>query len=140
MKHVHFNSSIECASAIIISRKITPSSYMVINKIGKCRTFKCSRNSEAVILKELDPKEAYHNIHSCLDLNDKLESEDIFLAINCKKSPKIELINHTGRHKAQACNTSEYTFAKVSKQFPNIADLNPQKNIVLLENIELLEE
>ena len=129
MKDIHYNSSIECLSADVISRKIMPSSYMQINKIGKCKTYKCSRNSEAIILKELDPKQAFCNVNSSLDLNDKLEAEDIFLAINTTKNIKVELINHSGRHKAQTFATEHYTFAKISKQFPNIAELNPQKTI-----------
>lgn len=135
MKQVHYNSSIECLAADIISKKILPSSYMVVNKIGKCRTFKCTRNSEAIITKELEPKTPIYNINSRLDLDDKLESEDIFLAINCKTSPKVGLINHTGRHKAQTCSTTDYTFAKISRQFPNIPVLVPPKLIMQVINI-----
>ena len=140
MKHVYYNSSIECNSAEVISRKIMPSSYMEIKKIGKCRTFKCSRNSEATILKELEPKKPSYNENSSLNLNDKLESEDIFLAVNCKKSIKVELLNYSGRHKAQTFTTEHFTFAKISKQFPNIAQLNPQKTIDILEDKKLLDE
>lgn len=129
MKDIHYNSSIECLSADVISRKIMPSSYMEIDKIGKCRTYKCSRNSEAVILKELDPKQPYCNVNSSLSLNDKLEAEDIFLAINTTKAIKVGLTNHSGRHKAQTFCTEHFTFAKISKQFPNISELNPQKII-----------
>lgn len=131
MKQVHDNSSIECSAAEIISRKIIPSSYLDIDKIGKCKTFKCSRNSEAKITQELNPKIAVKNIHSLLDLNDKIESEDIFLAINSKRAPRIGIVNHSSTHKAQICNTSEYTFAKISKQFPNIPQLDPPKIIEL---------
>ena len=129
MKQVHYNSSIECLSADVISRKIMPSSYMEIKLIGKCRTFKCSRNSEARIIKELDPKKTYCNINSALNLDDRIEAEDIFLAINSSKLVKISLTNHSGRHKAQTFTSEFYTFAKISKQFPNIAELNPQKTI-----------
>lgn len=137
MKQVHDNSSIECFAADIISRRISPSSYMEIKNIGKCKTFKCTRNSEASITKELVPKKAIYNLNSLLDLNDKIESEDIFLAINCKRTPKIILLNHTGTHKAQAYSTTDYTFAKVSKQFPNIPQLEPPK---LIKKVEELSE
>jgi len=135
MKQVHYNSSIECLSADVISRKIMPSSYMEVKLIGKCRTYKCSRNSEAKILKELDPKKPYCNLNSALDLNDRIEAEDLFLAINSSKSVKITLVNHSGRHKAQNFVSEFYTFAKISKQFPNIAELKPQK--ILIEPIQV---
>ena len=115
-------------------------SNMEIKQIGKCRTYKCSRNSEATILKELNPKRAYCNHNSALDINDKLESEDIFLAVNTNKSIKVELLNHTGRHKAQTFTTEHFTFAKISKQFPNIAQLNPQKTIQEPIDPNLLQE
>jgi hypothetical protein len=126
MKIVYDNCSIECISAEIISRQIIPSSYLEINNIGKCLTYKCKRNSEASILKELIPKEAKVNQNSYLDISSKVECESLFVAV-CKNKPyKLDVINHSGRHKAQYMKTDEFTFAKISKQLNNIPQANPE--------------
>jgi len=126
MKIVYDNCSIECSSAEVISRQIIPSSFVEFNKVGKCLTYKCKRNSEASILKELTPKEPIINKNSYLDINTKVECESLFVAV-CKAKPyKIDVINHSGRHKAQYMKTDEFTFAKISKQLVNIPQLNPQ--------------
>lgn len=125
MKIVHDNSSIECLSADVISRVILPSSFLEIKTIGKCLTYKCKRNSEATIRKELTPKNAIVNSHSHLDLDIKLECENLFVAVNKIKPYKYDLINHSGRHKAQQMVTEEFTFAKISKQIPGIPQANP---------------
>jgi hypothetical protein len=125
MKIVYDNSSIECLSADVISRFILPSSFLEIKTIGKCLTYKCKRNSEATILKELDPKNAVVNSNSHLDLNVKLECENLYIAINKTKPYKYDLVNHSGRHKAQQMVTNEFTFAKISKQIPNIPQAIP---------------
>ena len=130
MKVVFENSSIECLSAGIISRKILPSSFLEILNIGKCLTYKCKLNSEAKILKELNPKSPIINKNSHLDIDVKLECENLFIAVNVKKPYKLDLINHSGRHKAQEMITDQYTFAKISKQIFNIPQANPQIQII----------
>lgn len=136
MKLVFDNCSIECMSAGIISRKILPSSFIEYTNIGKCLTYKCSRNSEAVILKELDPKKAKINENSNLDINSKLECENLFVAVNKNKPYKLELINHTASHKAQEMVTDEFTFAKISKQIPSIPFKNPPIKIIPINTYE----
>lgn len=101
------------------------SSFLEIKTIGKCLTYKCKRNSEATILKELDPKNAIVNSNSHLDLNIKLECENLFVAVNKNKPYKFDLINHSGRHKAQQMITGEYTFVKISKQIHSIPQAIP---------------
>lgn len=125
MKGVWNGSAIECNAAEIISRKINYSSYMKINKVGNCLVYKCSRNSEAIVLKELDPKEPLHNQNSNLSLNDKVEGENMLVAVNVKRQVKIILKNHTATHKAQCFNTTDYTYAEVSRQIPGIPLLDP---------------
>jgi len=121
MKYVHENCSIECEGAEIISRQIMRSSFMEIESIGKCTTYKCKLNSEAVIRKELPhPKRPKHKSTSKVELGDMLECQDLFLAVNTLKTLKIGLDNHTGRHKAQTTKTESYTFAEISRQIPNI--------------------
>ena len=127
MKQVHYNSTIECISAEIISRKILPSSFIEIAPIGRCFTYKCTRNSQAKIRKELTPKKAIYNINSRLDIGDKLECENLFVAVNKNKPYTPDVINKSGRHKAQIFKTREYTMAKVTRQILNIPDLDPKE-------------
>lgn len=134
MKAVYDNSSIECLSAEIISRKILPSSFINIETIGRCFTYKCSRNSEALILKELDPKKPIHNEHSLLSINSKLECDDLFVVVNKSKPYKYSKINHSGRHKAQIFTTKEYTFAKISKQIHCIPQAIPPVEFKIVEH------
>lgn len=123
----------ECAAAEVISRKIVPSSFIEINSVGKCFTYKCSRNSESLILKSLSPKEALYNECSYLDEGDKLECENLFVAVNKRKPYKFDKINHSGRHKAQTFTTKEYTMAKISKQLSSIPELIPPKELIIIE-------
>ena len=130
-KYVHLNSAIECDSAEIISRDIRRSSILNIRNIGLCFTYKCSKNSEAKILKELNPKNAIYCEESYLDLDDIIESENIYALINKKKPYIQEKLNHTGRHKAQTFTSKEFTFAQITRQISGIPDLVPQKKITL---------
>jgi len=121
MKYVHEKCSIECEAANIVSRKILRNSFIEITDVGKCTTYKCKLNSEASITKEIEnPKKHKYKETSQLNAGDKLECEDLFVAINTHRSLKIELVNHTGRHKAQVTNTDNYTFAEITRQFPNL--------------------
>ena len=130
-KYVHLNSAIECDSAEIISRDIRRSSILNIRNIGLCFTYKCSKNSEAKILKELNPKNAIYCEESYLDLDDIIESENIYVLINKKKPYIPEKLNHTVRHKAQTFTSKEFTFAQITRQISGIPDLVPQKKITL---------
>ncbi|AKK73662.1 hypothetical protein OK18_14570 [Chryseobacterium gallinarum] len=133
-KFVHNNFTIECDSAEVISRKIMPGVYVDFESIGKCLTYKCSRNSEATILKELDPKERKINEYSALDLNSKLECEKLFVAIERKKPYRITKVNHSHRHNAQTFTTDAFTYAKITQQLVNIPLLDPEQPICLIEN------
>lgn len=130
MKQVHENSTIECDSAEIIARKIVPSSYIEIDSVGRCFTYKCYRNSEAKIIKELKPKQAIYNENSSLNEGDILECEQLFVAVNKNKPYTPDKINHSGRHKANIFKTKEYTMAKISLRIFNIPELTPKKEII----------
>lgn len=130
-KFIHLNAAIECNSAEIISRKITYSSALKIGNIGICFTYKCSRNSEAKIIKELSPKISKYCYESKLDLNDILESDSLHVIVNKTKPYSVDLINHSGRHKAQTFTTKEFTFAKISKQLNNIPEISPELKFTL---------
>lgn len=134
MKLFQDNTSIECLSAEIISRRIVSSSYMLINNIGKCLVYKCSKNSEAVIKKELSPKEAVHNQNSSLDLDDMLEGENITVAMQARRGPKISKVGaHSHRHNAQTCKSDKYTFAMITKQIPGNPFAIPPHEIIAVE-------
>lgn len=132
MKLVHNNSTIECLSAKVISRKIMPGSFIDLPNIGKCFSYKCSRNSEAKILKELNPKEPIVNEFSALEIDDMLECENLYVAVTAKKPYKLDVINHSGRHKARTFESKEFTFAKVLLQHQNLKLLVPEKVIKYL--------
>ena len=134
MKFVHENASIECNSAEIISRKILPSSFIDINNIGKCFSYKCSLNSEATIKKELEPKKPIVNQNSNLENESKLECDKLFVAVKRNKPYRLFIINFTGRHKAQTFTTDEFTYAMISLQLSNIPLLIPQLEVIPVEN------
>lgn len=122
-KYVHFNCAIECSSAQVISRDIVRSALLNIENIGLCFTYKCSRNSEAKIIKELEPKESIYCKESFLDKDDSIEAENIYVLINKAKPYTPYKINHTGRHKAQTFTSKEFTFAKITKRISGIPEL-----------------
>lgn len=134
MKLVHNNSTIECDSAEVISRKILPSSFIEIKNIGRCFSYKCSRNSEATIKKEISPKIPRINYNSFLDIDSKLESENLFVAVQKNKPYKLDVTNHSGRHKAQTFVTDEFTYAVITVQISNIPLLNPEREIIHIED------
>ncbi|MEI8203784.1 MAG: hypothetical protein WCH34_12260 [Bacteroidota bacterium] len=120
-KYNYPGDSIECNGSEIISRKIIPSAFMEIIAIGKCKTYKCSLNSEATINKELpEPKTPIYKQTSHVNLGDILEGENISLAIFCKKNLKIFVVPYSGRHKAQKTITDCYTFAEITIQCKGI--------------------
>lgn len=135
MKLVHNNSSIECNSAEIVSRKILPSAFIELNNIGRCFSYKCSLNSEATIKEEIVPKNPLVNQNSNLDKETKLECDKLFVAVKKSKPYKLCKINFTGRHKAQTFTTDKFTFAKISLQLSNIPQLSPQLEIKFVEKL-----
>ena len=123
MKFVQEKCSIECHAANIISRKIMVNSYIEIKRIGRCRTYKCKRNSEAHITKTLPhPCEPIYKTSSAVGIGDFLECEDLYLAINNMKTLKVTKNPHTGTHNAQFTSTDCYTYAEISRRIPGIPD------------------
>ena len=123
-KHTFLGASIECHGAEIISRKILYSSYIEILNIGKCKTYKCTLNSEATIHKELPhPKTPKYKETSCITEGDIIEGENITLFVNNDRNIKISVINHSGSHKAQQSNTNCYTYAVITLQCKGIPAL-----------------
>jgi len=129
MEAVKKGNSIECLSAEIISRDIKLSAFINLPNFGKCRKYNCKKNSEASIRKELNDKTKKAHISSYVDLGDKIMGENLALYVKTVKSLKIEVVNYTGRHKAQQTSTDCHTFAEVTLQFHNIRVLNDPKQL-----------
>jgi hypothetical protein len=128
MEFFRQGESIECDSAEIISRDIKVGSYIDVPNIGKCTKINCKRNSEAKILQELNPKKAIRNPASKLNLGDTIKGEN--LTVYTKGSLHgYQVINKSGRHKAQQAYTKGYTYAEISLQFRSIPLLNAPRQI-----------
>lgn len=120
MKQVMHNSTIECMGAKIIYRKAVPSAYVDYENIGRCYTWKCYRNSEAEIVRELNPRISLLHRRSMLQEGDRLECENMFVAINRQRPYPPALVNHSGRHKASTFETTVFTLAKITKMIVGI--------------------
>ncbi|MEP7169126.1 MAG: hypothetical protein ABI855_07110 [Bacteroidota bacterium] len=129
MKFVYQGASIECESAEIISRKILLSSFQEIPNVGRCKKYNCTRNSEATITKELNPKAPLYSETSHLNLGDMLEAENIVVFVNQANNLKVIKIDNTHRHNAQQANTNSFTYAEITMQFPNFTELKDPKQV-----------
>lgn len=123
MEYIYSGASIECNAAEIISRKVNFGSLIELKDIGRCRKYSCERNSESTILKELNPKNPLYKETSHLDHGDKLKGLCIVVYVKKITQIKVELINNTGRHKAQKAYSNDYTFAEITEIFPTIKKL-----------------
>jgi len=130
---VEAGSSIECLSAEIHARKFIPKIVVNIPKIGRCYKYSCDRNSDAVIMQELNPKKALYNNNSALNIKDSIEGEGIFFLVNTIRRLFICVSPYTGRHKSQYTSTTDYTYAEITKPFPNLGNLINPRNIPLLD-------
>ncbi len=132
MKLVYNNTSIECAGAAIKARKLNRTSVFRINGIGVCLVYKSSRNSQATIMKELDPKKAYYNTHSALNIDDIVQAEDLTIyihSVRCIIAENLKKSKGSGKHNAQFYDTKSYTAAVVCKQIPGIPPADPLKQL-----------
>lgn len=136
MDYIYEGASIECFSAQIVTRDLKYSSMIEIPKLGFCKVYTCKRNSEAVIIKESDPKTAVYYKNPHLDKGDNIKSEEIVIYINTLKKIKIEVVNYTSRHKAQELITKYPTLGNITKVFTNIpliidpAQIPPPKKLL----------
>jgi hypothetical protein len=129
MQFQYSNASIECEKAIIISRDIKTSGYVNIKHLGKCFKYNLKRNSEAKINKELTPKLPVYCPTSHLDLGVEIAGEDIMLLVASPKKLKFSVQNYTGTHKVQAGETECYSYAEITKMFPNMLQLKDPKQM-----------
>ncbi len=120
MEYVFEGASIECNSALISTRKIIKTSILNIPAIGVCKKYKCSRNSDVTILKELNPKTALINKNSFLNIEDKIKAETIIVITTDKKDIILKKTPYTGRHKSQIGRTNNFTQGIISETFPNL--------------------
>jgi len=114
--------SIECESALLLSRKIIPSAIINYEGLGQCMKYVCDRNSSAEILKEVLENKKLINCNSKTNIGDKLYCEGLFLLVKGVKRLKIDLENLTHTHKAQKTVTKNYTYAEITKPFEHIVN------------------
>jgi hypothetical protein len=124
MKYVVHGSSIECAQSEISSRDIKLSSLVDIPNVGKCRKYKCKRNSDAKILASLNPKKFIYKENSHLEINDSLSAEEIVIIINDLTTLDKTLINKSGQHKAQLMTTNCFTYGEITLQYHFLKSIN----------------
>lgn len=133
-------STIECASAELIAKRLSPSSVVDLKNVGLCKTYRGDRNSWATILKELDPKDSIHRAFALLNKGDKIQGESMVAYVKGASTIKREVIDHSGRHNAQRVITRTYTYAILTEPFPNLGTLSDPKQIALKERYIKLEE
>lgn len=112
--------SIECGKCEIIAKKFVPSSPQIHSILGKVIKYECSRNSSAKILEELDPKEFKVYVGSHLNLNDTLKAETLYAYTTYLKRVKTEVVNYTGRHKANVACIYGFTLAQIRYPLENV--------------------
>jgi UDP-N-acetylmuramate-alanine ligase len=112
--------SIECISSKIKAKRISFHSFIKTEKMGLLSQYKCERDGEAVIVKELSPKK--HKIISTSSLNsgDKIQAEKFVVMIDQKSRIKISKENFSGRHNCNATSTSCFTCAQITLPFNHI--------------------
>lgn len=130
MEYVILDASIECNGAQITARKIVRQSILNIPNVGQCKKYKCSRNSEAKIIKELFPKEHIINERSALNLGDEIRADTITLFVNNIKDSTLEKAPNTGRHNSQHGSTECFTHAIITTPFPNLKKVNDIKQVL----------
>ena len=116
-------ASIECERAEITTRKFCSPTLIKHPIIGRCIKIHCDRNSSAEIAKELTPKEYRISKASALNLGDTLKALKISVLLEGIRPPKgkdFELVNESGRHKAQKYVSQSYTHAVIVVPFSHI--------------------
>lgn len=115
-------ASIECSKASIAARKIIPGQpirniYPQLNSPLLYR-FKLDFNCEAVIVDELDPKQAIVSDDSMLVAGDGIKGDMISaLSTTIMKREKAKIKTASGRHQASLITLKGFIFAKLEKPF-----------------------
>ncbi|MEI7581190.1 hypothetical protein [Runella sp.] len=119
VKHL-VGESIECDKCELVTRKIVPSSLQMHHILGRVMKYDCSRNCSAKNLKELNPKKFRVKMTSDLDLNTLLSAESIFLFTTKLRPLKLNVVNESGRHKANEGVVDGFTFAEIKYPMENV--------------------
>lgn len=128
MLYYELGEKIECQQSDIIAKKIIPSVPQNHPKIGLSIKYKCKRDGSAEIMKELEPKIPIVDEKSNLNINDKLQANELFFIVkNIKKLNPAKVGGHTGRHSSQVVKTKHYTYAEISKPFLHIQNAIDRK-------------
>lgn len=125
---------IECLSANVFSKKITPSVPQNHPKIGIALKYNCERDGSSEIIKELSPKKYKISEESHLDLNDKLKANSLYCLVKgIRPLPKTKIGGHSGRHSSQNIKTNDFTFSEITKPFLHIQKAIEKRTIKKIE-------
>lgn len=111
--------SIECEAAYIIAKKIEVSPPLNHIVFGKCLKYICSRDGEATIKKELNPKvsKLTHPVTN-LNIGDTIKANRFYVLLQGFKAKRLTKTAFSGAHNAREFYSNEYTFAEISKPYP----------------------
>lgn len=123
----HVGESIECDKCELTVRKYVPSSPQIHPTLGKLLKYNCSRNCTALNLRELNPKAFKIKITSNLDLGAILSAESIFFLTSRLKPLKLNVVNESGRHKANKGVVEGFTFAEIKYPMENVLNAMAKK-------------
>jgi hypothetical protein len=128
MEYFLEGNTIECNKCKVISKKISPSSVQTDPNIGDHMKYNCTRNSEAEIVEELDPKKAIYKKDSKLDLGDKIKAENITILTKQLRPIKLNIVNFSHRHKSQEAILQAYTVGQIKYPFNHILRAIEKRN------------
>jgi len=119
MKYFGEHQSIECGGANVIAKKIVSSSPLNHEVFGKCLKYICTRDGEAEIVKELNPKKTQltHPV-SALNHGDKIVANSFYVLEKGLKARRLVKVKFSGAHNANKIITENYTFAEITKPYP----------------------
>lgn len=118
-------ASIECEVAKLKYRKIViqkPEKNTKLNKIVyRC---KCERDSEAYIVKELNPKIPKINENSMLNKDDGIKGKDIFvISIKNIRPENAKIKRGSATHQAAFHQLRGFIYAELELEFPNLTNI-----------------
>ena len=117
--------SIECKAARINAKKIQIKGVFLLPQLGQQTRiqvviYKCYRDGDAEITKELNPKEAIIKKTSNLNLGDILSANQFMCFHEGKRGLTLDVVQYSGTHKTNQICTTSFTHAEIVKKFIHI--------------------
>lgn len=114
------NDCIESEKCEVIARKVVPNALFVDPVLGRCMKYDFSRNATAKILQSVDPKVTKKHALANLNVDDLLKAESIYALVSSFKKLKADVINESGRHKANYIIVPYFSFAQIKYPLMNV--------------------